>query len=152
MPATLIKRWQGFAETFQKVTQPGEMAGRCRRPAASSTSKNGGDLKNHGDSGKAGISDVEEQHERDGGTRSIQNEFQSLSPRLFRMQNFDSTPELSKSSAGPGAGKGQCCYVSTDAQTCKPPRRERKGNLSLKAAFPKLWGYQAGLPVAQGGT
>lgn len=43
-------------------------------------------------------------------------------------------------SAGLETGKGEG-QVSVDAQTCMPPWKERKENLSLKAAFSKLWGY-----------
>lgn len=97
VPTTLIKKWQRFAETFQKVTQPKEMAG-CFRLASSSTSKNSGDSKNCQGSDKT-FMDAEEQHEkqwRDPSTPERVIVTIKLIPRRlkpFHVQNSESTYE-----------------------------------------------------------
>lgn len=75
VPTTLIKKWQRFAETFQKVTEPEEMAG-CFRLASSSTSKNSGDSKNCQGSDKTFMQ--KSSMKSNGGTHPPQKELQSL--------------------------------------------------------------------------
>lgn len=155
VPTSLIKKWQRFAETFQKVTQRREIAG-CFRLASSSTSKNSGDSKNCQGSDKA-LTDVEEQHEkrwRDPSNPERVRITIKLIPRNlkpFHVQNSESTHEPRR---GQLARKREKERVSCQ-QMPKPARHHggnRKENLSLKVAFSKLWGYQAGLQVVQGVT
>lgn len=93
--------WQRFAETFQKVTQPRGIAG-CSGPASPPTWKAGGDLTGCEDLEKVSSSCRGAAHRVMGGPLGpgcipVTLTLVPRSLRPFCMQNFESTPERSKS-------------------------------------------------------
>lgn len=92
VPTILIKRWQGFPETFQRVTQPGKIA------CCSSFSI-------------YGFKGQRKEQEEEGPIRCewilVTMKLTSGNPTPFRAQNFESTHELSRAQLASGGGRGR---------------------------------------------
>lgn len=93
MPAILIKRWQGFMETFQEVIQPREIAC-CSGPASASTDSRGSTKSNEG-----------EAHRIPKGFVIVK--LISRSPTAFHAQISESAHEVSRVQLASEGGRGR---------------------------------------------